>query len=400
MSELMGTKRKEALKAILRRLHAGESPDAVKAAFREAVGNVTPLEIAQLEEELVREGIPRAEIQRLCDVHLALFRESLERTAPLAPPWHPVHILMEEHKELLGMANRLAALVRKEPETEEDREERERLLAHTNESESHYLREENVLFPYLERHGVTEPPAVMWSEHQRIRELKKAILRHAAEAERPRARARLAEVATALAEMLAGHFYKENHILFPTALQAIPEGEWREIRAQFDGIGYCCFTPAMPAAPAAEEAATPTGGGRVTFPTGALSPEELEAVLNTLPVDITFVDKDDTVRYFNQSKDRIFVRTPAVLGRKVQNCHPQKSVHVVERILADFKAGRRDGAEFWIPFQGKLVYIRYFPVWGKDGQYLGTLEVTQDITGVKRIEGERRLLDEPDAPSP
>ncbi|MCR4391355.1 MAG: DUF438 domain-containing protein [Candidatus Acetothermia bacterium] len=398
MSELIGTKRKEALKAILRRLHAGESPDAVKAAFREAVGNVTPMEIAQLEEELVREGIPRAEIQRLCDVHLALFRESLERTAPLAPPWHPVHILMEEHKELLGMANRLAALVRKEPETEEDREERERLLAHTKESESHYLREENVLFPYLERHGVTEPPAVMWSEHQRIRELKKAILRHAAEAERPRARARLAEVAVAMAEMLAGHFYKENHILFPTALQVIPEGEWRGIRAQFDEIGYCCFTPAVPAAPAAEQGATPGAREeRVSFPTGNMSFEELEAVLNTLPVDITFVDKDDTVRYFNQSKDRIFVRTPAVIGRKVQNCHPQKSVHVVERIVGEFREGRRDVAEFWIPVQGKLVYIRYFPVRGKDGQYLGTLEVTQEITGVKRIEGERRLLDEPRA---
>jgi hypothetical protein len=111
-------------------------------------------------------------------------------------------------------------------------------------------------------------------------------------------------------------------------------------------------------------------------------------------VDITFVDKNDTVRYFNEAKDRIFVRTKAVLGRKVQNCHPQKSVHTVERILDDFKNRRRDVAEFWIEFKGRLVYIRYFPLWGKDGEYLGVIEVTQDITDIKRIEGEKRLLDE------
>jgi hypothetical protein len=111
-------------------------------------------------------------------------------------------------------------------------------------------------------------------------------------------------------------------------------------------------------------------------------------------VDVTFVDRDDTVRYFSGSQDRIFVRTPAVLGRKVRDCHPQKSVHVVEKILADFKAGRRDVAEFWINFGGKLVYIRYFPVRGRGGEYLGTVEVIQDIGPIQKIAGERRLLDD------
>ena len=129
------------------------------------------------------------------------------------------------------------------------------------------------------------------------------------------------------------------------------------------------------------------------FETGTLSKDEIEATLNTLPVDITFVDKEDTVRYFNKSEKRIFVRTKAVIGRKVQQCHPRKSIHIVNKILGSFKNGKKDVAEFWIQKDNRLVHIRYFPVRNKDGKYLGTIEVTQDITNLKKIEGEKRLLD-------
>jgi len=132
---------------------------------------------------------------------------------------------------------------------------------------------------------------------------------------------------------------------------------------------------------------------KMNFETGAFSAEELEAMLNTLPFDITFVDKDDTVRYFSQGKDRLFVRAKAIIGRKVQQCHPQKSVHIVNRILDSFRKGTRDAAEFWINLQGKLVHIRYFAVRDGASRYLGCVEVTQDITVIKKIEGERRLLD-------
>jgi len=129
------------------------------------------------------------------------------------------------------------------------------------------------------------------------------------------------------------------------------------------------------------------------FETGTLSKDEIEATLNTLPVDITFVDKEDTVRYFNKSEKRIFVRTKAVIGRKVQQCHPQKSIHIVNKILDSFKGGKKDVAEFWIQKENRLVHIRYFPVRNRDGKYLGTIELTQDITDLKKIEGEKRLLD-------
>ncbi|MFH1584188.1 MAG: PAS domain-containing protein [Actinomycetota bacterium] len=130
----------------------------------------------------------------------------------------------------------------------------------------------------------------------------------------------------------------------------------------------------------------------ISFETGSFSKEELETLLNTLPVDITFVDKEDTVQYFSQSKERIFPRTKAVIGRKVQQCHPQESLHVVNKILEDFKNNKRDIAEFWINLNNRLIYIRYFPVRNKSGDYLGCLEVTQNITDIKKIEGEKRLL--------
>lgn len=130
----------------------------------------------------------------------------------------------------------------------------------------------------------------------------------------------------------------------------------------------------------------------IAFDTGSFSLEELQTLLNTLPVDITFVDKDDAVRYFSDSPERIFPRTKAVIGRKVQQCHPQKSFHVVNQILEDFRHGRRDAAEFWINLHGCVIYIRYFAVRNKKGEYLGCLEVSQDITNIQKLQGEKRLL--------
>ena len=121
--------------------------------------------------------------------------------------------------------------------------------------------------------------------------------------------------------------------------------------------------------------------------------ETLEAIFDTLPVDLTFVDETDTVRYYSKGGERIFRRTPAVIGKKVQDCHPKESLHRVNQLVSDLKSGRRDAAEFWIDLKGRKIYIRYFAVRGKSGKYLGILEVTQDITEIQKIEGEKRLLD-------
>ena len=125
-----------------------------------------------------------------------------------------------------------------------------------------------------------------------------------------------------------------------------------------------------------------------------LSTETLEAIFDTLPVDLTFVDDTDTVRYYSKGDERIFRRTPAVIGKKVQDCHPQKSLHKVEQVVSQLKTSRRNMAGFWIDLKGRKIYIRYFPVKDKKGKYIGILEVTQDITDIQKIEGEKRLLDE------
>jgi len=388
MSELLGNDRKHTFRELLRRAHAGEPPEELAREYGDFLASLTPAEIAQLEQELVREGVlKREELLKVCDVHMAALRAALERSEPTTPPWHPVHILMEEHKHQLALADELRKL---SAEGEAASQKLEELTQELAEAESHYLREENVLFPYLEKHGISEPPAVMWMEHDRIRGLKKRLGGALAAGDF----SEVASLALALAETLAAHFAKENKILFPTALRVIGEAEWGAIRAEFDQLGYCCHTPPPPPAGPAQEPAPTPPKGEIQLETGYFSSEELEAILNTLPVDITFVDADDRVRYFNQAADRIFVRSKAVLGRTVQNCHPQKSVHVVNKILADFRARRRDRAEFWIRMGEKLVLIRYFPVWGKDGRYLGTLEVTQDIAPWQGIQGEKRLLDQ------
>ncbi|MCD6126866.1 MAG: DUF438 domain-containing protein [Methanomicrobia archaeon] len=124
-----------------------------------------------------------------------------------------------------------------------------------------------------------------------------------------------------------------------------------------------------------------------------LSYEILEAIFDAMPIEISFIDKEDTVRYYSKGDKRIFKRTPSVIGRKVQNCHPKKSVDKVNKILNDFREGKRDSAEFWIDLDNRKIYIRYFAVRDKEGNYVGTLEATQDITDIQKIKGEKRLLD-------
>ncbi|MEM3613453.1 MAG: DUF438 domain-containing protein, partial [Candidatus Bathyarchaeia archaeon] len=344
MGEATEEERKKVLKEILRQLHAGVPPEQVKERFRQFLEGVSSLEIAKIEQELVSEGVSREELQRLCDVHLAIFREQLEKQKVEVAPTSPIGILLEEHKMIQQIAGKLNVLAEKVQKAESpdaaigELSQLRHVADELLDAEKHYLREENALFPVLERHGISEPPAIMWMEHNQLREKKKqlkALIENASKMNFSDFKRQLGELAKAVGDMLNSHIYKENNILFPAAQRVVTEQEWSTIRADFDEIGYCCFTPehliAKPAKtlekPAAEEKPMPEG--TIQFETGSLTKEEIEAILNTLPVDITFVDKDDAVKYFSKPDKRIFVRTKAILGRKVQLCHPQKSVHVV-----------------------------------------------------------------------
>jgi DUF438 domain-containing protein len=395
--------RKKILKKLIKDLHKGEPTQEVKKKIKDILGSVTQIEISEVEEELINEGLPIEEIHKLCDIHLSVFKESIEKAKPSVSIGHPINILLEEHMKLLEFGNDLVKLLKlisaTIDSTPKNIEGLSNIIKHLKESESHYLREENVLFPYLEKHGITQPPSIMWMEHDKIRAMKKSIyeeLENYHEAKTKVFAKKLVESAIGLAEMLSNHFYKENNVLFPTALKVIEKEEWKDIRIQFDEIGFCCFTPKTSLSVFKEEVEAKSElevEGVTHLETGNLLKDEIEAILNKLPLDITFVGRDDKVKYFSQSKDRIFVRTKAIIGRKVQQCHPKKSVHIVSKILESFKNGKRDVADFWIKMNDRLIYIRYFPVRSKDGKYLGCLEITQDITDIKDIEGEKRLLD-------
>ena len=194
--------------------------------------------------------------------------------------------------------------------------------------------------------------------------------------------------------------FKEENILFPMALQTLTEDEWVKIAAESDEIGYCLtapqgvWKPIRHPLPIEEEKAEEVkpADGYIRFETGIVSVKQLETLLNHLPVDITFIDENDVVRYFSHGKERIFARTKAVIGRTVQNCHPPQSVHVVEELLRDFKSGAKDVEDFWIPVKDKFVYIRYFAVRDENGNYMGTLEFTQNVAGIRALEGEKRIL--------
>lgn len=396
--------KKNVLKDIIKRLHAGEPVEEIKKNFKNILSHLTTTEITELEEELINEGLKREEILRLCDLHIELFKEAIEGEQTLAPQGHPINILMKEHRLMLGFTDDMKGIINEVEKQDSLWGDYQRKISQIidclKSSECHYLREENVLFPFLEKHGLTEPPKIMWMEHDKIREVKKSIFKTFDDLKNDFSLSKLEELKNytyTLSELLSTHFYKENNILFSAAMRLIEKTEWFLIHKEFKEIGFTNFyTPED-----WEDAKTDLVEERISekantikFETGEFQKEELQCLLNTLPFDITFVDKDDRVKYFSDSKDRIFIRTKAILGRTVQQCHPSKSLHIVNKILDDFKSGKKTTEKFWINLHGKVILIQYFAVQDSAGNYCGCVEVTTDITDIKKIEGEKRLLTE------
>lgn len=380
------------LKRIIESLHAGGSVEDARHEFQRVAGTAAPGEIAEMEQQLIRDGMPVQEIQRLCDLHVNVVRFGLDsQPTPDTPPGHPVHTYIAENREIERRANQWVALCRRIQNGEivcsDDLRAAIEALAGVD---VHYTRKEHQLFPVLEAKGFTGPSRVMWGIHDEIRAGIKAVRRAFETSDRAAVVAHGMELARKITEMV----YKEEKILFPTALSLLTDEEWLRMRDGDAAIGYLVEPGAewQPAATPAAEAA-PHGDGVVSLSAGALTQEQLDRILVTLPVEISFVDDHDIVRFYSDHPDRIFPRSPGDIGRAVQNCHPQSSLDKVEEILTAFKSGQRDSARFWINFRGRLIMISYHAVRSGDGRYLGCMEVTQDITDIKSIEGERRLAE-------
>jgi DUF438 domain-containing protein len=406
MSELIENRnrKKELLKHMILELHRGQAPEAVKAQLARLLGEVPYDDVVTVEQQLIEEGLPFQEVLRLCDIHSNVLKGHISQAgAKTAPPGHPAHTFLEENRALqweIDLLRQAHARLPGAADAEAAREIITQIRAHLHalaDVEKHYLRKENLLFPYMERHGLTGPPKVMWGKHDEARALLKAALEvvpalwDAGPAEAAAAvQLAILPAADAIEEMI----YKEREILLPMCLDALEEAEWHAIARQSPEIGFCLYDPKVEWSAEGMEGAEEAGGpaGRVLLPTGSMAPAEIEAILNAIPFDLTFVDAEDRVRYFTQGAERIFSRSRAIIGRKVGMCHPPSSVDIVERIISDFKAGRASRAPFWINLKGRFIHIEYFALRDRDGRYLGTLEVSQDLTEKRALEGEQRLL--------
>lgn len=407
MSEFLKKKeqKKEVIKDIILKLHDGLTLEQAKKKFEKEVGTITSSEIADIEQSLINEGMSVDEIKKFCNVHALLFESSLSKlVSNEESPGHPVSLFKLENREIEKFTKSLKELViNKDSYTlEAFRQELKKLLTELKGVELHYTRKEQLLFPFLERYGFMGPSKVMWGKDNEIRDLlKNSILKIEELSTKQQLESYIKKYISLLIEEVDGMIFKEENILFPTSQEKLSINDWVDILKESDEVGYAFIEkPEATSSLIAELRKAVVfepeikNGNTIVLPTGELKLKELMWILSSLPIDITFIDRDDTVKYFSDNKDRIFVRTRSVIGRKVQNCHPPQSVEIVEKILTAFKEGKRNYADFWINFKGKLIFIKYFAVRDEAANYLGTLEITMDITDLKKLEGEKRLIDE------
>lgn len=395
---------KDLLKHMILQLHEGVAPEQVKKRLAELMGKVPYEYVVEVEQELIAEGLPQAEILKLCDIHVMAMEGQIDTSGQqIAPAGHPVHTFKQENQALTWVISDIEKIygVILEITANEDVEDNLfRLRTQFNslsDVEKHYRRKENLLFPFLEEHEITGPPTVMWGKHDETR----AYLKNAHEALKKVDQNNLVGLQSVVKLILkpatkavADMIYKEEEILFPMSMDTLMEAEWYQVYQQSAEIGFCLFDPATKWQPknVAETELPASNMITIRLPSGSLAVPELLALLNTIPFDVTFVDKDDTVRYFSQGRERIFERNRAIIGRKVQFCHPPKSVHIVEQILADFKAGKENHAQFWLTLNDRFLCIEYYALHDEKNEYLGVLEVSQDLTDKRALQGEQRLL--------
>lgn len=404
MSELINNsdERKKELRYIISHLDSEKEIPKMKKRFSKLLANLNPEEIAEAEQALIAEGVPVEEVQKLCEIHVEAFKDGLKTTKhQKVVPGHPVDTYKKENTALKKHMKIFRQTIKK-ISSGTDLSIIQEKLSQLAIIEIHFTRKENQLFPFLEDVGFSGPSKVMWGKHDEIRDSLKTM-RKSLDAGNI---AEIKLVGKDLMRKMKRMIFMEEKILFPTALRKLPESVWFEIKEGEPDIGYAwvqpgtvwsldvqkAVTPAEDNAPAVFPGKKESDHSSIDLRVGSLDPVQLDMMLNNLPVDVSFVDENDEVRYYNEGVERIFPRSPGIIGRKVQNCHPPKSVHVVQQILDDFHNGKKEPAEFWLSLGGKFVHIRYFPLFTQEGVYKGVLEVSQDVTGIRALEGEKRLL--------
>ena len=406
MSEFINnaSQRKDKLRSLLLRLHAGEDVVSIREELIVALTGIPYNEVMEVEQEMINSNLlTEQEILEFCDLHTAILDGSIDQSGAKAiPAGHPVDTFQKENVALKQETDKARNLIATVTTLTNDKlpgfvMQMRTIFNALSDIDKHYKRKEYLLFPYLEKHLITGPPKVMWGKHDETRVFLKDAIRELAcpinSVEQ--LQSIIENNLNRTLELIDGMIMKEEEILFPMSMDTLTEEEWYKIYSETLEFGFCLIDP--------EDEWKPKGvkiekqeyvkAGAIQLSSGSFDITQLEALFLHIPIDITFVDANDKVAFFSHSPNRVFERNRSIIGRDVRMCHPPGSVHIVEQIIEDFKSGKENKAAFWMSnFQGRFVYIEYSAVRDKENNYLGVVEVTQDITAMRKLEGDQRLL--------
>ena len=406
MSEFINnsSQRKEKLRNLLLRVHAGEDVDSIREELIRALTNVPYNEVMEVEQEMINSNLlTEQEILEFCDIHTDILDGNIDQSgAKTIPAGHPVDTFQKENAALKSETEKAYSMIETVNSLTNDKLpgfviQMRTIFNALSDIDKHYKRKEYLLFPYMEKHLITGPPTVMWGKHDELRGFLNAAIKELESSITTveQMKSIIENHLNRVLELVDGMIMKEEEILFPMAMDTLTEEEWYKIYSETLEFGFCLIDP--------EDEWKPTGvkiekqqyvdSGAIQLSSGSFDIKQLEALFLHLPIDITFVDANDKVAFFSHSPNRVFERNRSIIGRDVRMCHPPGSVNIVEQIIEDFKSGKENKAMFWMSnFQGRFIYIEYSAVRDKEKNYLGVVEVTQDITQMRKLEGDQRLL--------
>ncbi|WP_314451216.1 DUF438 domain-containing protein [uncultured Granulicatella sp.] len=378
--------RQEKLKELMLRLHQGEKEEIIQEEFNKHFDSVSPYEIQVMERNLMQEGITYEEIMRLCKIHASLMSakvEAGEGMPDFEKEGHPVMVLKKENLALRGAIDRIERLLQAyvSSKDEELLKGLKRQISLLDQFENHYLRKEYALFPIMESKGIIAPPKVMWGVHDEIREIYKNF-KQAFHNQTDDVMEQFLVAKEELLEMI----FKEENILIPMVAQAFHVDDWEKMAQDTPQYGYCIVTPEAewkvekkPSTIQSKEEIQETGD--IPLSTGSLSLEQLDLLLNLLPMELSFVDKDNIVKYYNEGngEEKIFKRTKSAIGRDVINCHPPKSHAIVTKLFEQLRSRQKEKEEMWFKKEDKMIHVTYHAVRNAQGEYMGVLEYVQNI---------------------
>lgn len=392
--------RQERLKNLILRLHEGESEEVIKEEFKEHFETVSPLEISVMERKLMKEeGLSAENIMKLCNVHVAVMADFVSDPENIpndfSRPGHPVYVLKEENLALEAALMRIRNLLEVyiEAPSDEIKAGLRKQIDLLWDFDKHYTRKEMSFFPIMERQGNTAPPQVMWGVDDQIRDQYKAFKAAFLVDEMDQLMPLFSELEYEMQEM----FVKEESILIPMVTEAFNEDDWIAIADEMDEIGYCIVEPLekwKPVRQKEEVDITEEAKGRLKLGTGSLSHKELDLILNKLPLEITFVDKDHIVKYYdNGPEEKLLARTPSAIGRDMLNCHPPRVHETVKQLVHDLEIGVKDSQQAWYKREdGVFVFIDYIAIRDEEGSFLGILETVQDISKFTKLDSDNRRV--------